>query len=215
MLFVELQNKLFQESVSNKKYVLYFFTAVYILVIFLIIIGGYSIVTGSKLFSFWYDIGIGSGRSALVLLSIVVLPGILGRFNIKIPVTFIVTRYRRQFGILVFLLAFTHFSLVRLFSNLENLVSFITILSTFELFGLTALSLLFLLFLTSNSWSVIKLKKWWKRLHRIVYIILWLIFFHVAVQRISVWSIWIGFIAVLEVVSLVYSYTQKNRLTRV
>ena len=201
MLFTEIQEKLLQLSIKQRKYIFAFFIFLYFLIISSLFVAG-------KRLAVWY------GKSALFMLTLTVIPGILGRFKIKIPITFIITRFRRHFGILVFILAFSHSLYVYFLPQLavnKNILIFPRFL--FIQFGFFALILLFPLFLTSNNFSQYILKKWWKKLHRIIYLILWLVFGHVALQRFSFWSVWIGIIAVIEVASLVYDSVKHNNTT--
>ncbi len=208
MLLENFQDSLFKASIRNKKYVIGFFVLIYSLIILILLLGVYPMFAKGKIDQFYYSLGVWSGRAALLMLSLTVFPGILGRFNIKIPITFVITRYRRQFGITVFLLAFTHYFLINLGPQITKIYPLMLWPGyLFMQLSLIALVLLFLMFITSNSWSVLHLKKWWKRLHRVVYIILWLILFHVYLQnKTSFWTIWIGSIAVLETASLIYHY---------
>jgi len=82
-------------------------------------------------------------------------------------------------------------------------------LPIYQAFGLVALIFSFALFITSNNWATRKLKSNWKRLHRLTYIIGWLIFGHVLLgglkseSEISLQAIIIGVVMVLEVASLI------------
>lgn len=152
-----------------------------------------------------YSAGVWSGRAAVMMLAVVLVPGILGRFGIQIKVTRVLTFYRRQLGIMTFLLAFTHGMLVRNVARFALGWYPINLAPVFELFGSFALSLMFLLFITSNDASVVRMGPWWKRLHRLVYIIVLLVLFHTLLQRVSTWSILIGVVAILELVSLLWS----------
>ena len=201
MLFTELQEKLLQFSIKQRKYIFAFFIFLYSLIILSLFIAGNRLAV-------WY------GKSALFMLTLTVIPGILGRFKIKIPITFIITRFRRHFGILVFILAFSHSLYVYFLPQLavnKNILIFPGFL--FLQFGFFALILLFPLFLTSNNFSQNILKKWWKKLHRIIYLILWLVFGHVALQRFSFWSVWIGIIALIEVISLIFERIKRYNTT--
>ena len=193
-------------------------TAIYLLylthflVILTLILGGYTIFTRHPLAPTFSRLGVNYGRIALTLLALTVLPGILGRFNLTTKPTAFIISIRRQFGVTVFWLAYAHYSLVRQFSRLSSDLPFFP-LPLFEIFGTAALSLLFLMWLTSNNFSVSHLSRWWKRLHRVVYVILWLVFFHTAIQRISAWSILIGIIAILEVTSWIYYFLKPKTTT--
>lgn len=169
-------------------------------------VGDFLIISHTPSALFFQKSGPAFGKAALTLLGIVVLPGILGRFDIQIPITRVITLFRRQLGILTFLLAFTHYQHVRFAPKGLKFD-----LALFEVFGILALSLMALLFLTSNNLSVAKMGKWWKRLHRLIYVILWLVVLHTALQS-SKWTALIGVFAALEIISLGYSYLKKGKI---
>src|SRR3990167_1934614 len=180
------------------------FKYVYGVILGILFLGSYFVFTNHPLsISFMTTIGKNLGRVALVLLGIVVLPGILGRFKIEIPITRVITLFRRQLGITVFLLAFAHYQLVRGILILSGQIPLFP-RPLFEMLGTLSLFLLFFMFLTSNNFSVKKLGRWWKRLHRIVYLIIWLLVLHTTLQRISVWSVFIFIFATLELISWIY-----------
>src|SRR3972149_7519340 len=206
-----LQTKIYEIAIRRNSTITAYFKFVYALIILVLALGGYFTFVNHPLGRTFYQVGVNFGRAALVLLAIVVLPGILGRFQIEIPITRIITLFRRQLGITVFLLAFTHYQLVRGLLFYSKQMPFILPRPLFEFFGFWALTFLFLMFLTSNNFSVKKLGKWWKRLHRIVYLVLWLLVLHTGLQRISVWTYLIGIFAVLEIVSFFYSYLVSSR----
>ena len=184
----------------------------YLTIIGISAFGGYQVATNGPWFEFFYDIGRKFGQLALILLGVVVIPGILGRFKVEIKITRVVTLFRRQLGDMVFLLAYAHFMILRGASRIFGVVPFQTPYPVFEAIGILALTLLFPLFLTSNNWSVRVMGAWWKRLHRLIYVILWLVVIHTGLQRISVWTVLIGFFAILEVVSLVYDRWRKKSI---
>lgn len=200
-MFQVLQERIFQAAAQEKVPIYRVFLVIYALIIGVLVVGG----AGG-----WIDAGVWMGRAAVSLLAIVLLPGILGRFGVQIKVTRVITFYRRQLGITTFLLAFSHGMLVRVIRRLAAGEFPLAARPLFELFGTLALSLLFFLFITSNDVSVKRLGPWWKRLHRLVYVIVWLVLFHTILQRVSVWSMMIGVIAVLELVSLGYDYFVKR-----
>lgn len=200
-----LQEKVFQTAAKEKQSIWRFFLVVYMAILTTLVWGSVVIVSSLPSQSLVYTIGVWSGRAALTLLALVLVPGMLGRFGIQIKVTRVITFYRRELGITTFLLAFTHGMLVRNVARFVHGWYPINLAPVFELFGSLALSLLFLLFATSNDASVKRLGPWWKRLHRLVYIIVLLILFHTLLQRVSVWSVVIGIVTILEFVSLLWS----------
>jgi len=163
-----------------------------------------------KYFASIYEIGKFFGQSALVLLGVVALPGILGRFRIEIKVTRIITLFRRQLGITVFLLAFAHYFLIKLVPTISGIIEFkIPYPALFENLGAIALSILFLMFITSNNASKKTLGKWWTYLHRFIYVAIWILVLHVGLQKISIWTLGIFTVGALEVTSWVYYFLNK------
>lgn len=201
----DIQETAFQLAAREKTTVYRVFLVVYAVILAVFIAGIVAITHASPSAVTFYKIGVWSGRAAVTILAIVFIPGILGRFGIQIKVTRVLTFYRRQLGITTFLLAFTHGMLVRIVARIALGWYPISSAPLFEFFGTLALSLLFFLFITSNDVSVKRLGPWWKRLQRLVYIIVWFVLFHTILQRVSLWSVTVGVIAVLEVVSIVYA----------
>lgn len=168
------------------------------------------------LFTFWsiegthraviYEAGIHAGQIAVVLFCFSILAGIMRRFGIRHASVAFLTSIRRHLGISMFALAFLHYSSIRLFPILFGGVALNLEPPLFELFGVLSFFLLSPLFFTSNDWSVRHFGVWWKRIHSLVYIIVWSIFLHLSFQEVSVFSVLIGVCAVLETISLGYFY---------
>ncbi len=191
----------------RNKLIVNLFWLIYIPTLLILLVGSYQVVTTSPYPTYVFEIGKKFGQLALLLLGAVVLPGILGRLRIEIKITRVVTLFRRQLGILVFLFAFSHYILVRFLPTWTILP-----LTPFELMGSLALVMLFFLFLTSNNFSMKYLGRWWKKLHRIIYVILWLVVFHVGLQGNFKWAALIFGAAILEVVSLIYDWWKKKSM---
>jgi len=190
-------------SAVNKPKFIFLTNFLYLLLIAIVLVTFYSINNDQEIYNFFAEKRAWFGRAALLTLLIVITPGILGRFNIQVRVSRIITLYRRRLGILVFLLSFTHFHVISLpkMAGIES-----NILPTFQVMGLTALVILSLLFLTSNNFSQRRLGKWWKRLHRLIYVVVLLILLHTTMQRVSIWSVLAGIFFALEIASLTYAY---------
>lgn len=199
------QEQSFSWIAENKSLVLLVTNVLYIVLIGISLISIYSIYNDQEIYNFFAINRAWFGRAALSVLLLVLTPGVLGRFGIEIRISRIITLYRRRFGILVFLLAFTHFFLV----GLPKLVGIepITVL-LFQLFGFAALTILFFMFLTSNNFSLKRLGKRWKWLHRLVYVALLFILLHTSMQRISPWSVLAGVFLAGEILSFVYAYVK-------
>lgn len=206
------QTDLYENLARKSPQIVPLFKYLYLAIIIFLIFGANSYIQKGQIDQFFYTSGVWFGRTALTLLGIVVLPGILGRFAIEIKITRIITLFRRQLGILVFVLAFSHYQLVRGISIYTGQIPLFP-RPIFEVIGTSALFLLFFMFLTSNNFSQKTLGKNWKRLHRVVYIILWLLVLHTGLQRISIWSIFIFTFALLELTSLIYDYLKKKQKT--
>ena len=206
------QADLYEKVARKSPQIIPFLKYIYFAIIIFLIFGANSYIKKGEIDQFFYTSGVWFGRTALTLLGIVVLPGILGRFAIEIKITRIITLFRRQLGILVFVLAFSHYQLVRGISIYTGQIPLMP-RPVFEVLGTSALFLMFLMFLTSNNFSQKTLGKNWKKLHRVVYIILWLLVLHTGLQRISIWSVFILTFALLELTSLIYNYFKKNQKT--
>jgi len=207
---IDWQTDLYEKAAGKSPQIIPLFKYLYLAIIVFLIFGANSYIKKGDVDQSFYTVGVFFGRTAITLLGIVVLPGILGRFGIEIKLTRIITLFRRQLGILVFVLAFSHYQLVRGISIYTGQIPLFP-RPIFEVIGTSALFLMFFMFLTSNNFSQKTLGKNWKRLHRVVYLILWLLVLHTGLQRISIWSIFIFTFAVLEIVSLAYYYLLKPK----
>ncbi len=199
------------EGVARKsQLVLKLFPLVYVGFIVAMMVGAYVNLAHSFLFETFYRLGKLCGEAALGLLGVVIVPGILGRLKIEIRISRVITLFRRQLGITVFLLALSHYMLLRLLPIAAGIFPF-SLPVGFEVFGSIALFVLFALFVTSNNYSMRKLGLWWKRLHRFVYIAVGVLALHTIFQKISPWSIFIGTLFILEIISWgVYWFRQKS-----
>lgn len=166
------------------------------------------------------------GSISLVLFCVTLLPGILTRLKVwtevTLPMATLITPFRRNMGILMFLTAFVHMSLTTTLPFLSlQLISIQSLmplslgqqltavfsafpppLRLFEQVATIGWILLLPVWLTSNDFAQKKLGKWWKRVQRMTYVVIWFIMGHVALQG-SLWTAVVGVIAVLEVGSWV------------
>jgi len=133
------------------------------------------------------EIGKKAGTLAAFAFCATIIPGILRRFRVTgllKSIQIILTPIRPHFGVLMVILALAHYLFVKILPTFRLPLPFT--LATFEIFGVLAFFLAFPLALTSNIQSKKLLGKNWQRLHLLVYIILWLIFIHVALLSRSV-----------------------------
>ncbi|MGA1049885.1 MAG: ferric reductase-like transmembrane domain-containing protein [Minisyncoccia bacterium] len=156
------------------------------------------------------EYGKNMGTLSLILFIITLIPSMIRRFGLAKEFSLLIKLtlpVRRQFGILMFMTAFTHYLAMKVIPTLQFRLP--PSLPPYQAFGLVALIFSFALFITSNNWATRKLKSNWKRLHRLTYVIGWLIFGHVLLGglksegEISLQAIIIGVIMVLEIASLI------------
>lgn len=156
------------------------------------------------------EYGKNMGTAALGLFIITLIPSMIRRFGMSKEFSLLIKLtlpVRRQFGILMFMTAFTHYLAIKVIPVLQFKLP--PSLPVYQAFGLAAIILTLPLFLTSNNWATRKLKSNWKKLHRLTYVIGWLIFGHVFLislksgEGISIQALAIGIIMVLEIASLI------------
>src|SRR3990172_5514033 len=155
----------------------------------------------------WTWWGRQSATAALIFFWLTLIPGILKRFQLGgrlIPIRTLMVLYRRQMGITMYVFALTHLLWSR-FLSIFKIGGNIWLFSPFEIIGLSAFILLTPVFITSNDWSVRMLGRWWRTLHALVYIVIWLLFLHLALQSNLGWKTFITLImAALELFSLIW-----------
>lgn len=202
-----ITDKIFAYIVPRKGKIITGFKAVYFLISVFAFFAARSLYYQDGNASLFYGLGVNSGQAALVCYIITLIPGMMGRYGVRNKFLSLLTIFRRYVGILMYLFALMHSFLVRWVFFISTRIFIPLVL--FEIFGLTALTLLFFLFITSNEYSVVKLGKWWSRIHKLTYIAMGFIFLHVALQRVSIWSVAMGIIIVLEVGSVVNMLSRR------
>ncbi|OGK30925.1 hypothetical protein A3F29_02965 [Candidatus Roizmanbacteria bacterium RIFCSPHIGHO2_12_FULL_33_9] len=164
-------------------------------------------------------IGLEMGNWAIRFLWLSSLPGILKRFratgflqNIQI----VLMRSRRRLGDLMFSFAVMHYLWNSLFFNINigaNIIPIFGQTPLFKFMGFFGLLILIPLFLTSNNFSVRFLKVWWTRIHRLVYLAMWFVAFHVALQGLVLEASITFAIGILQIASWIFYkiYMKKNQ----
>lgn len=135
-----------------------------------------------------------SGTGALALLVfLLALPG--AAKLTKWPWLKAWMRRRRALGLTIFAYASLHFGLWLL----DHLGAGAELLSDlgkpFTASGLAGWVILFLLAITSNGWSIKKLGRRWKQLHRMVFALIPLLFIHLTLKDEGIWlqaGLWFG-----------------------
>ncbi len=177
------------------------------LVVALICIAVYSTAVEDAYSAQFYSFARECGEYAALLFILVSIPGIARRFRYNHKFIMILMTFRRQLGVLMYLFALLHSLVLRI---IPWIAKQIPLRFETEIFpAMIASMLLFTLFITSNDWSVKNLGDWWNRIQRMMYIIVWFIFAHIALVGLSKWTVLIGITSVLQVSSHIYA---KKRL---
>jgi len=202
--------QLFRQGIHHKPDIIRGFYMLYAFIVGLLVLFAYWTTQNLNRAAI-YEVGEMSGKLALITFCIVITPGILRRFGIRNMLTSFLMVIRRHLGITMFSLAFLHYSSIRLFPIIFGGVPPIIPPPLFEFIGVAALYSLAPIFITSNDSSVSKLGPWWRRIHSMVYFIVWLLFLHVALQEVGIWTILIGLFALAETASLIYIAVVGNK----
>lgn len=196
---------------QNRQKILSIFKLFYcVLVIFPISAFVFSRLNQSMLL-FFFGLGNTLGQFALILYVVTLLPGIGDRLGIKNKILVLLKIYRREAGILMYLLALIHVTLEKLLIT-TSITELFTLLP-FEIMGALSLLVLFFLFITSNTFSLIRLRLNWYRIHRLTYIGMSFIFLHVSLVKFSNWTILMGFVLILQLISFIVVYRRTGSFT--
>lgn len=144
---------------------------------------------------YWIKLGIIAGNAALITFILTLSPGILKRYNAigsLQSIRLLLMSLRRQLGIMMYFFVIDHYLWVRLMPSLKFSSSIIPT-NLYEIIGMLAFFLLTPLFLSSNNFSVKKIGKKWNLLHKLVYLINWLIFLHLLLLGRGNWNLIIIF----------------------
>lgn len=199
----------YKDILLHKREVLKGFRFIYLLVILGLV--GVAISSYFELFTPQiYPLGVMFGQLAAFLFCLCLTPGIARRFGVSNNFFTILMLFRRQIGVLMFAFSFLHYAILRLFPVLFGGREIPQFIPVYEILGAASLYALIPLWLTSNDLSVKFLKGWWRRLHSLIYFIVWLIFGHVALQGFSPATVLLGLYAILEIWSLTYVALRRS-----
>lgn len=197
-------DRIFSFAVRQKGKIIFAFKLFYLLIVTILFIGGRSIYYQDENFLRFSRLGVHAGKTALIFYILTTIPGITRRFGAKHKLIAAIMLFRRYLGISMFLFVLLHYwflwGIDTFFHRIFQLPP-----PLFEAMGTTAYFLTLPLFLTSNDFSVKKLGPWWGRIHQLTYVIVWFVFAHVALQRLSIWSILAGITALAQISSHIYA----------
>jgi DMSO/TMAO reductase YedYZ heme-binding membrane subunit len=205
-------DELFTTLTRGRPQILVGFKVFYLALVTILFIGGWFIYEGTAQAIFWYRLAPWMGRVGIVAYSLTTIPGIARRLRVQHKLIALLMIYRRDIGVSMYLFVTIHyFFLIGIATWFQKI--FVVPTPLFQTMGLTAYVLTFFLFATSNDFSVRRLGSWWHTIHKLTYIIIVFIFLHVALQRVSVWSILIGATLLAQASSHVVAFMRKRRAT--
>lgn len=150
------------------------------------------------------------GKTALGLLSLTLIPGIVKRFRLFPEILKLLMPLRRELGITMYLSVLHHWLFLFTLPNLAIGNFPPKIITPTVLFGLISAFVYLPLFLTSNDASQKKLKRNWAKLHRFTYLGLILLGIHLLLQP-SKFALVAGSLVILEVASYAYTNFVSNK----
>ena len=212
ILLRSFSNKIFLWSVRNKNLVIRAFISTHILQVINILAAAFfvsQIPSGNTIGVLYYDLGGKFGTLAALAFLVTITPGIAKRFGFHHPKLNFIQTFRRHFGIATFLLVLTHYSILRLIPYMSWQT--FTMPPLRELIGFAAYCMFFVMFITSNDFSTNRLGRWWGKVHSLAYVIVWLMFVHIALYNpTEPTAILVGFYALAEWASLIYFWVKKK-----
>ena len=203
-MFLQLQRLI----VPHKKQIELFFLVRELGLLGIWLVGLVALQVGAMTAMEMYGIGRQFGTIALIFYLLSLMPGIMSRSRLLPLAGITLMLFRRHLGIIMFVSAFVHYSFTTLLPMIIDGWPLATDL--FRVFGLLAFFLTTPLWLTANDTSERFLGRKWKILHRLTYVVLLLVFGHVALQM-KKWAIVIGVVIVAEILSWIV-YWRRPRV---
>ncbi len=151
-----------------------------------------------KSVSLLLDIGRKLGTFAFVFYVLTLLPSMIRRLKFPklFPIMSILLPFRRQFGVLMFLVAFAHQGFTTVLPSLVfidfDYSKLAPQLSSHHIAGYAAWWLLFPLWLTSNDAAIKYTGKWWKRIHKLTYVAIFAIMAHLVLVEHWMYAVVLG-----------------------
>ncbi|MDH6055501.1 ferric reductase-like transmembrane domain-containing protein [Umezakia ovalisporum] len=126
----------------------------------------------------------------------------------KLPMQLL--KYRRQIGVLSFVLAFSHAWLLIVKRNLDFFD-----FTTYRVYvhGSATFIIFTLLAVTSNDWCVRKMKKNWRSLHQLTYLAMFLLFWHINEKMYGNWN-FLTFWVVIGMATMIILFLRRHWLER-
>ena len=197
----------------NREKIITIFKSLYLLIFLFTVIGSFSLYQGNVYKGFFLNLAVRASQTAIILYILTIIPGIFRRFGKQHKLVALLMIYRRYIGIAVFFTILYHYMMERgvflIQSGVQNILSAFSHYMLFEIMGTVAFFFIFLLAVTSNDISTSKLGIWWGRIHNLTYVIVWFMFLHVALQRVTIWTLLLGMAGGIQVLSFIYKRFKK------
>lgn len=192
---------------QNRRLITFIFVAIELLVLALVISTFFLYFSGNgPPLRFLDEVGEKFGTIGFILYIATLLPSLIRKLKLASiqPIGTMLMAFRRHLGILMFVMIFAHQFFMMTLSELVlikfNFSNFSPNLLTHHIAGYIALGILFPLWLTSNDFSVKRMGKWWKFLHRFTYLAMFFIMVHVALVGEPLYVITLSMIGILEII---------------
>jgi methionine sulfoxide reductase heme-binding subunit len=148
---------------------------------------------------------------SVLLYALTLLPGLINYINVEwrsSKFNHFLVKHRRNIGILAFIFGLLHGAVIAIVRQINFLdpLEYVKYLQ-----GILLLSIFFVLAVTSNNFSVHHLKRNWKRLHQLTFVIMFLLVWHVVDKMYGHWT-WFTPI-VLAICFFLISIFTRRKLT--
>lgn len=209
LLHTTTMNALYLLAVKNRERIITTCKILYAILLLVSLIGSISLYKRDGYAQQFLTFGITAGQISLVLYVITLIPGVARRLQFQHKLISLIMIFRRYLGILMYLFVFIHmwflFGLTVFKSGVMP-----PNLALYEWMGILSHAIVLILALTSNDVATKKLGVWWGRIHSLTYVAVGLIFLHVYLQSISVWSVLAGIALGLVILSHVMAYLRQH-----
>lgn len=207
----EYINTISEYFIRNRQRIHNTFTVIYWLFVPFLFIAVFASRINDSVLLFIFSIGSLLGKIALILFIASLLPGIGERFGIQNKPLALLKIFRREIGILMYITAIAHLILAKLV--ITTSLTELLMPMPFEIMGTLSLFILFFLFITSNTFSQVKLRLNWYRIQRLIYIGMFFIFLHVAFLKLSIWTVLMGILIIVQAASFIALYKRTKSFT--
>lgn len=194
--------------VSQRRNIILLFKVYYLAIVIFIFTVLFLLKKGDNELLSLFVLGTKFGEVSLIAYVLTLLPGMATRIGFKNNTISLLRIYRRYIGISMFLLALTHMILVK--AIFATSLSALLPAAPFEAMGGIAISILFFMFMTSNDISIRLLRSKWYLIQNLTNIVMFFILFHLALVKVSQWTVLAGLLVLSQIITFIVSYRRKR-----